>query len=163
MQQITVSRVVALATPVLAAAGGLVAAEAARYGLHVPAADVTAIFVTGSASATGAALKWLHGRAQFEARAADLEHEAIAAVGDVADAVESPPPPLAGQAVDPDAAKAAAEAEAQKIIAEARSTAEAEAQKIVSDAASRLEQLAPAAPFPADPQAPAAPAEQPGE
>lgn len=63
----SIERFVAILTPVFAALSGLVVSAVAQLapGVTLNKTDVTALFVTGATAATAAALKWLHGRAQF--------------------------------------------------------------------------------------------------
>lgn len=73
----SVSRVVALVTPVFAALAGYVATQAARLP-GAPALDsgeLTALFVAGAAAATAGAVKWLDGRAKHERQASDEAQE----------------------------------------------------------------------------------------
>jgi len=65
----TISRGVALLTPVFAGLAGWVAQLAAKYLPGTPALDeteLTAIFIAGAGVAAAAAWKWLEGRATWE-------------------------------------------------------------------------------------------------
>jgi hypothetical protein len=63
----SIERVVALLTPVFAAAAGWVSTEIAKLipGLGIPRDQLVAVFVGGATIAAGSALKWLHGRQKF--------------------------------------------------------------------------------------------------
>jgi hypothetical protein len=66
---VTISRTVALLTPIFAGLSGWLATLAAQYLPGAPTLDqgeLTAIFVTGATVAAGSALKWLDGRAKHE-------------------------------------------------------------------------------------------------
>lgn len=73
----SVSRAVALLTPLFAALAGYVTVEAAKLP-GAPALDttqLTVVFVGGATAAAAAALQWLHGRAAHERQALGIEHE----------------------------------------------------------------------------------------
>ncbi len=73
---LSVSRVVAIATPVFAAAAGAGTAWLSKHFPGLPAinpAEVTVAFGLGASAAAGAALKWLNGHAQWEQQAAKFE------------------------------------------------------------------------------------------
>jgi hypothetical protein len=64
----SIDRVVALLTPLFAALAGLITTVISRAvpGVNLNKADVTALFIAGSLTAGGAALKWLHGKQKLE-------------------------------------------------------------------------------------------------
>lgn len=73
---LSVERVVALLTPAFAALSAAGTGWLSRHfpGLpHLNPTDTTALMVAGATAGAGAALKWLHGRAQFTRSAAALE------------------------------------------------------------------------------------------
>lgn len=63
----SIERVVALLTPVFGALSAWLTGLVAHNfpGVSIPAGDLTALEVAGFTGACAAALKWLHGRAQF--------------------------------------------------------------------------------------------------
>jgi hypothetical protein len=66
---VTISRLVALLTPVFAGLSGWIATLAAQYLPGAPTLDqgeLTAVFIAGATTAAGAALKWLDGRSKHE-------------------------------------------------------------------------------------------------
>jgi len=65
----SISRIVALLTPIFAGLSGWIATLIAEHLPGAPQLDqgeLTAVFVTGAAAALGAAWKWLDGRAKWE-------------------------------------------------------------------------------------------------
>ena len=70
----SIERVVALLTPIFAAASGWLSATVAKLipGVTIPTGGLTAAFVAGAAVALGAAWKWLQGRQEW----ARIEHGA---------------------------------------------------------------------------------------
>lgn len=68
----SVTRIVALLTPVFTAGAALASAYAAKHGLNLPASEVLTVEIAAGTAGLGAALKWLHGYQAFEA----LEHDA---------------------------------------------------------------------------------------
>lgn len=73
---IPVNRLVALLTPVFAAAAAVGSAWLLEHfpGLPVPStAELTAVEALGATTAGGAALKWLHGHQAYERRIKTLE------------------------------------------------------------------------------------------
>ena len=78
--QITTSRVVAFLTPVLAAAAGWLATEAAKLNLNLDEGQLTAIFIAAMAVVVATALKWLDGRAKYEQRLDQFLHDENAQV-----------------------------------------------------------------------------------
>lgn len=65
----SISRIVALLTPVFAGLAGWIAQLAAQYLPGTPALDqgeLTAIFIAGAGAAAAAAVKWLDGRSKHE-------------------------------------------------------------------------------------------------
>lgn len=73
----SISRAVALLTPVLAAAAGWVSMQAAQLpgSPHLDLGQLTAVFVAGASAAGAAGWKWLDGRAKWELTQAGLSHE----------------------------------------------------------------------------------------
>lgn len=58
----SVERIVAFLTPAFAVAAGWLSTAVAKYGLHLDPTALAVAFGTGATAATGAAIKWLHGR-----------------------------------------------------------------------------------------------------
>lgn len=74
--QVSTSRVVAFLTPVYAAGGAALTPWLVKYtGLHLNSTEITALSIGGGASATAAALKFLHGNSLWERLVAQLQHD----------------------------------------------------------------------------------------
>lgn len=65
------NRVVALLTPLFAAASGWLATVFAQWGFALTSDQFLAAFTVGAAAAVAAAYKWLHGWQAHEARSAN--------------------------------------------------------------------------------------------
>lgn len=122
-----VNRIVALATPVFAAAAAVGSAWLSKHfpGLPTPSqGQILGVEIAGATAAGGAALSWLKGHQQWEARIDHAEQVAIGLDGSVADAVEkaSQPPALNAAPQDAEAlAKARAEfARLESLLTDAR-------------------------------------------
>ena len=72
----SLNRVVALATPLFAAAAGWVATWLAYNvpGVTIDQGALEAIFIAGALAALAPAAQWLHGWQKFESREADAQH-----------------------------------------------------------------------------------------
>jgi hypothetical protein len=86
----SIERVVAVLTPLFAAAAGLVTSAVGQLvpGVTLNKTDVTALFIAGATAAVGAALKWLHGRQVFMGLVHDSmlwskEVEGLSGVGNI--------------------------------------------------------------------------------
>jgi hypothetical protein len=72
----TISRFVALLTPIFAGLAGWIATLAVQYLPGAPALDqgeLTAVFVAGATAATASALKWLDGLSKHERAVVDAD------------------------------------------------------------------------------------------
>ena len=90
MKSLSVERVVALLTPIFAAAAGKLAIIGAGLGIQLNQTTTTAAFVTGATAAGAAGLTWLHGRSEwtkaeqaFEQRVEPVFHELTSTLGTV--------------------------------------------------------------------------------
>lgn len=109
------NRVVALFTPVFAAAAAVGTGLLTKYvGVSIPASDIVALEIAGASVAAGSALKWLHGSQLAEKYAHEIQLQANALAH--AAAVEGIKIPTESELVK------AAEAEAARLAAQLAST-----------------------------------------
>jgi hypothetical protein len=126
-----VNRVVALLTPVFAAAAAVGSAWLTKHfpGLPTPSSgQILGVEIAGATAAGGAALSWLKGHQQWEARIDEAEQAAINFIGAVKDDTEkaAQPPALDATPEDPEAlANTKAElARVEGLLADARNALE---------------------------------------
>jgi hypothetical protein len=126
-----VNRVVALLTPVFAAAAAVGSAWLTKHfpGLPTPSSgQILGVEIAGATAAGGAALSWLKGHQQWEARIDGAERDAIKFIGTVKDDTEkaAQPPALNVAPEDPEAlGKAKAElARVEGLLVDARNALE---------------------------------------
>jgi hypothetical protein len=151
-----VNRIVALLTPVFAAAAAVGSAWLTKHfpGLPTPSSgQILGVELAAATAAGGAALSWLKGHQQWEQRIDEAERDAIGFIGAVKDDSEkaAQPPVLNVAPEDPEVlGKAKAElARVEGLLLDARNALEGKP-------AVAAPPVAPAAPAPVAPAAPAA-------